>query len=98
MYACDEPPVGAVTSLPGGASAYAGRDGSVCLRADGGTASMQSDAGQGPAFTYERSDGTWEVGTARPGDVLTMRVGGPVVELHAVDGSDLLVWAARPTD
>ncbi|NUU16924.1 VanZ family protein [Cellulomonas humilata] len=95
VYACDEPPAGTITELPGGASAYAGRDGSVCLRADDGTASLPYDAGPGPAFTFERSDGTWEVGTAQAGDVLTAGVGGPVVELHAVDGSDVLVWAAR---
>jgi VanZ family protein len=95
VHACDEPPVGAVTSLPGGASAYAGRDGWVCLRADGGTVSLPSDAGPGPALTYERPDGTWEAGTARPGDVLTAGRGGRVVELHAVDGSGVLVWAAR---
>ncbi|MEZ0449702.1 VanZ family protein [Cellulomonas sp. ICMP 17802] len=95
VYACDEPPAGAVTSLPGGASAYAGRDGSICLEAGGGTASLPSDAGPGPALTYEQPDGTWEAGTAQPGDVLTAGVGEPVVELHAVEGSDVLVWAAR---
>ncbi|GEL96611.1 VanZ family protein [Cellulomonas terrae] len=95
VYACDEPPAGTVTSLPGGASAYAGSDGSVCLQADGGTASVPSDAGPGSALTYERSDGTWEVGTALPGDVLTEGVGGQTVELHAVDGSRVLVWAVR---
>lgn len=95
LYACDEAPAGAITSLPGGARAYAGSDGSVCLQADGGTASVPSDAGPGPALTYERFDGTWEVGTALPGDVLTEGVGGQVVELHAVDGSGVLVWAVR---
>ncbi len=95
VYACDEPPVGAVTALAGGASAYAGSDGSVCLRADGGTASVPLDAGPGPALTYERADGQWEAGTARAGDVLTAGRGGAVVELHAVDGSDVLVWAVR---
>lgn len=94
VYACDEPPAGAVTALPGGARAFAGRDGWLCLAADGGTsASMPADAA-GPAFTFEASDGTWEVGTARPGDVVTAGRGGPVVELHPVDGSDALVWAA----
>lgn len=95
LYACDEPPAGAITSLPGGASAYAGTDGSVCLRADGGTASVPSDARPGPALTYERSDGTWEVGTAHPGDVPTVGVGVDAIELHAVDGSGVLVWAVR---
>ena len=95
VHACDESPAGAITVLPGGASAYAGRDGSVCLLADGGTASLPYDAGPGPAFTYQRPDGSWEVGTAQPGDVLTAGVGGDVVELHAVDGSGVLVWAAR---
>lgn len=94
-YACEEPPAGAVTSLPGGARAFAGRDGSLCLQADGTTASLPPDVGPGPAFSYERPDGTWEVGTAQPGDVLTAGLGGPVVELHAVDGTGVLVWAAR---
>jgi hypothetical protein len=95
VYACDESPVGAITQLSGGASAYAGRDGSVCLMTDGGTSSVPLDAGPGAALTYEGPDGTWEVGTAEPGDVVTAGLGGPVVELHAVDGSDVLVWAAR---
>jgi glycopeptide antibiotics resistance protein len=95
VYACDEPPAGEVTELPGGASAFAGREGSVCLQGGGGTTSLPSDVAPGPAFTYERSDGTWEVGTAQPGDVLTASLGGPVVELYPVDGSDVLVWAAR---
>lgn len=96
VYACDEPPAGAVTSLPGGASAYAGRDGSLCLRAaGGGTASLPADGVAGPAMTYERSDGTWELGTAQRGDVVTAGRGGEVVELHAVDGSGALVWSVR---
>jgi len=94
-YACDEPPVGAVTSLPGGATAYAGTDGSVCLSAAGSSASLPSDVGPGPAFLYDGSDGTWEVGTAQPGDVLTAERGGEAVVLHEVDGSGVLVWAAR---
>lgn len=96
VYACDEPPAGTVTFLPGGASAYAGPDGSLCLLGDGGaSASVPSDVATGPAMSVERADGTWELGTARPGDVVTAGRGGPVVELHAVDGSDVLVWAAR---
>lgn len=93
--ACDEPPAGAVTTLPGGASAYAGRDGWVCLLADGSAATVPPDAGPGAAFTYERADGTWEVGTAQRGDVLTAGRGGGLVELHEVDGSGVLVWAGR---
>lgn len=95
VYACDEPPAGDVTQLPGGASAYAGRDGSVCLQTDGGTTSLPADVGPGPAMTFEGADGTWELGTAQPGDVLTERVGGPEVELHEVDGSAVLVWSVR---
>lgn len=95
VYACDERPVGGITLLPGGASAYAGPGGTLCLTTADGTSSLPADAGAGPALTYERPDGTWEIGTAQPGDVLTESVGGPVVDLHEVDGTRLLVWAVR---
>lgn len=92
---CEEPPAGQITTLPGGASAYAGREGWVCLLAAGSMAALPPDAAAGPAFRYDRPDGTWEVGTAQAGDVLTAGRGGPVVELHALEGSEVLVWAAR---
>jgi glycopeptide antibiotics resistance protein len=91
VYACDESPAGAITSLPGGATAYAGSDGSVCLLVDGSTTSVPADAAPGPALTYERPDGTWEAGTAQPGDAPT----AGAIELHPVDGSAVLVWAVR---
>lgn len=91
--ACAEAPAGVVTTLPGGAGAYAGSDGSLCLQVDGGTSSLPLDA-TGPAMTYERPDGTWVLGTSRPGDPLP-QVGGADVELYAVEGSPALVWASR---
>lgn len=92
-YACDEAPVGAVTTLPGGASAYAGTDGSVCVLAGDAATALPPDVATGPALTSEQPDGTWEIGAAQPHDVERGLETG--VELHAVDGTHVLVWAAQ---
>ncbi|WP_432457532.1 VanZ family protein [Cellulomonas iranensis] len=92
-FACDEAPVGDVTTLPGGASVYAGTDGSVCVLSGDTATAVAHDVATGPALTSEQPDGTWEVGAAQPYDV--ERGLEPGVELHAVDGTHLLVWAVR---
>ena len=94
-YACDAAPTRAVTDLPGGGQAYAGPRGSVCLLLGDGTSSVPADEAAGPALSFEQPEGTWEIGTAQPGDVVTDGVGGEVLELHAVEGSTVLVWSVR---
>lgn len=91
--ACDEAPVGAVTELPGDARAHAGSDGSVCLSIRGGATAVPTDVDAGPALIDEGPDGTWEVGAAQPADAAG--TGVPDADLHAVDGSPLLVWSVR---
>ena len=88
VYACDAPALGAVTALPGGASASAGRDGSVCVHGDDVTMSLPADVEPGLVLTYDGPDGTWDVGVAQAGDHLA-------VELHAVEGSGVQLWVAR---
>ncbi|MFC8193253.1 VanZ family protein [Cellulomonas sp. NPDC057328] len=95
LDACDEPPAGAVTSLPAGASAYAGPDGSVCVLLDGGSSSVPRDAGPRRALVLARTDGTWEVGVVRPGEDPAPDAVDRPVELYAVDGTDVRVWVMR---
>ena len=92
--ACSQTPVGAVTSLPGGESAYAASDGSLCLR---GTlsGSVPADADPGVVVSVVEEDGGGlEVGVAGPGTENATDGRGNPVRTHPVAGSDLLVWVA----
>ncbi|QGQ17975.1 hypothetical protein GC089_00230 [Cellulomonas sp. JZ18] len=91
--ACAQRPAGAVTPLSDG-EAYAGDDGSVCLVLGGGTAAVPPDSPAGAAVRVQDEDGTWEVGTARPGEEAVDGRGAPV-ELLEVEGSPLRVWESR---
>ncbi len=89
-YACDSPPTGAITALPGGASAYAARDGSLCIRTpDGGEMSMPHDVGAASVGTYETGGETFELGVADAARTAE----AAEVQAVPVEGSDLLVWA-----
>lgn len=63
-YACDQPPAGAITPLPGGAEAYASSDGGLCLQVGASSSSVLSDTEPGPQISSE--DGRWELGSPCP--------------------------------
>lgn len=88
VWACDAPPRGAVTSLPGGAEVYAGPDGGLCVRTpDGGSSSLPPDAQPGLVSRYEADGAVYDVGVTLPD-----APGGDGSALYPIDGADLLVW------
>lgn len=94
VYACDVAPSGAVTSLPGGAEAYAGDDGGLCvLTPDGSSSSLPPDVEAGPVARYEAGGTTFEIGVVIGSQVPRSRdAGGATAVAHEVQGSELLVW------
>ncbi len=93
--ACAEAPVGAVTRLPGGVSAYAAREGAVCVQGPSlGDSTVTEDSTPGLLASIEDGSGGWAVGFARPGTGPVTDAQGRPVEARAVEGSDVLVWSA----
>lgn len=94
--ACEQPPAGAVTELPGGVSAYAADDGSLCLTGAAlGSTSVAPDAQEGLVVAVEEEGGGGiEVGVASPGTAQTLDGRGHPVRTYAVEGADLRVWTA----
>lgn len=93
--ACELPPAGAVTELPGGLSAYAVEDGSVCIAGAAlGSTSVAPDTEPGLVSALEEDGGGVEVGVAPRGAAQTLDGRGNPVRTYAVDGSDLMVWSA----
>lgn len=85
-----------MTALPGGASAFSVSDGSLCLRGPwvGGNA-VTAGLDPGMIASFARPNGTGlEVGFAAPGSATASDSHGNPVQVHAVEGSTLLVWAA----
>lgn len=93
VYACDEPPVGEVTRLPYGVTAYAGPDGSLCVAAGGSSSSVLAGSRPETVFVLVSPEGTLQTGVARAGTDRARTDDGVEVETHAVPGSDLRVWS-----
>ncbi len=93
VYACDSLPFAAVTTLPGGADAYAASDGSLCIRTpDGSAMSLPHDAGGASVATYEVDGATYELGVADADNAPTTDDADRPVEAVPVEGSALMVW------
>ncbi|WP_380162822.1 VanZ family protein [Kineococcus sp. R86509] len=94
--ACEQPPAGATTELPGGVSAYAAADGSLCITGAAlGSTSVAPDTEPGlVAAVEEEGGGGVEVGVAPPGAAQAPDGRGNPVRTYAVEGADLRVWTA----
>lgn len=89
--ACEEQAAGAITRLDGGWAVTAGASGGLCFRGPSGSSAFPSEIEPGA----QGSDGTWEIGIEDPGTRSAADSAGRPVTLHAVAGTDLLVWVAK---